>query len=191
MTNLRIALFLLAVPIAGVAALAQSSGTPPEWPSPGVTQARCQYTTHDPACAHRQEPSAPVASAGQCRPPAPCPSPCCPYGYPPPPPSPWLYQRNSGDHTAAGALIGLGIGAAAGAARDGDGGTRLVSAIILGGFGAAIGSAIGHGIPARHWHRHRPDWDDPEENAMTTQPGRAPVRRPRLKTASLERASGP
>jgi len=164
MKNLRIALFLLAVPIAYTAAFAQASSTPPERPSPRVTQAHCQYTPSDPACQHLRQPN---PSSGQCRQAARCPSPCCDY---PPTRPPFVYDSNYSTHAGTGALIGFGIGAAAGAARDGDSGTRFVSAMLVGGFGALIGAAIGHGIPARPWRHHRPAWDDPNENAANPRP---------------------
>jgi hypothetical protein len=44
--------------------------------------------------------------------------------------------------------------------------------LVVGGFGALIGSVIGHGVPSRHWRRHDPDWDDPDENSTVKPPQR-------------------
>jgi hypothetical protein len=189
MKKLRIALFLLAVPIASRAALAQSSGTAPEQPSPRVTKARCQYTPNDPACQHQRQSN---PRPGQCRQSASCPSSCCSYGYPPSSRPPLLLEPESGTHAAAGAIIGLGLGAALGAAKDGDAGSRFAGALVVGGFGALIGAIVGHGIPARPWHRRRPDWDDPEENAMDPPPNpRPPTSSPPARWPPPDQPSGP
>ncbi len=188
MKNLRIALLLLAVPLACTAAAAQSTGSVPERPSPRVTQAHCQYSPSDPACQHHAQPT---PTSAQCQYPSPCPSACCPYGYPPPPRPPWVFEPGSGNHAAAGALIGLGLGAALGASKSGNSDSRLAGALVIGGLGALIGSAIGHGIPARHWHRHRPDWDDPDENAATAPPRPDKTTRAREENSSPNQPSAP
>jgi hypothetical protein len=187
MKNLRIASFLLAVAVSGSAS-AQSSGNSPERPSPGVTQAHCQYTPDDPACQHHAPPN---RAPGQCRRPTPCPSPCCPYDYPPPYRPPWLFEPENGTHAAAGALVGFGIGAIAGAAHDGDSGTRLASALMVGTLGALIGTAVGHGIPARHWRRHHRVWDDPDENAASPGPDPAAAHTPSSWKTAASQPSGP
>ena len=188
MKNLRITLLLLAVLIAGRAALAQSFGNPPERPSDRVTLGHCQYSPNDPACQHQAQ-STPVSA--QCRYPASCPSSCCPYGYPPPSRPPWFFEAENGNHAAAGALIGLGLGAALGASKDGNADSRLAGALVIGGLGALIGSVIGHGIPARHWHRHRPDWDDSDENAATAPPRPDKTTRARKENPAPHQPSGP
>ena len=187
MKNLRIALLLLGVPIACRAAVAQSSGNPPDQPSSRVTQAHCRYSPNDPACQHHAQPT---PASPRCLYPSPCPSAYCPYGYPPPSRPPWFFELENGNHAAAGALIGLGMGAALGASKDGNADSRLAGALVVGGLGALIGSAIGHGIPARHWHRHRHDWDDPEENAMLP-PERAKMTRGRSRTTASSHRNGP
>ena len=190
MKILRMALLLLAVPIACAAASAQSSGDSSEQPSSRVSQAHCQYAPDDPACGNRKQPPPPGSGTGKCPHPAPCPSACCPYEYPPPPHPPSPFQPENGTHAAAGALIGLGMGAALGASKDGNADSRLAGAFVIGGLGALIGSVIGHGVPARHWHRHRPDWDDPEENAMLP-PERAKMTRGRSRTTASSHRNGP
>lgn len=186
MKNLRIALLLLAVLLPSMAALAQSS-TPPERPSPQVTQAHCQYTPNDPACQHARQTN---PGPGQCRPPSPCPIRCCRYGYPPPRP-PFLWEPGNGTHATAGALVGLGLGAALGASKDGNADSRLAGALVIGGLGALIGAAVGHGIPARPSHRHHPAWEGPDENASAARPNPPSRAESRRKTASADQPSGP
>lgn len=176
----RIALSLLVVPISCAAVLAQSSGNSPGQ-SARVSQAHCQYAPDDPACGHRRQPLR-VPSAGRCTSPAPCPFPCCQYGYPLPSRPPLPYAPEGGTHAVAGALVGLGLGALLGASKDGNADSRLAGALVIGGIGALIGATVGHGIPARHWRRHRPYWDDADENSMAApnQPNpNRPVAKPR------------
>jgi hypothetical protein len=180
MKKLQIALVLLALPIVCTAASGQSSGTAPERPSPRVIEPHCQYTGNDPVWQYQTQSN---PRPGQCRKPGPCPSPCCSYGYPPPSHPPFLFEPENGTHAAAGALIGLGLGAALGAAKDGHAGSRFAGALVVGGFGALIGAIVGHGIVARPRHRRHPDWDEPEERAVAPQPN------PPAATSSGQRAS--
>ena len=155
--------FLLAVSL-GCAAQSVESKKDPS--SVRVTAARCQYTPDDRAC---KEPSADQPSSSsnsrQNSPHCPSdPSDSCRDYYPRPTHPPFIFAPESGTHAAAGVLIGFGLGAAAGAARDGDGGTRFVSAMFVGGFGALIGAVIGHGIPSHAFRRHHRRDEDLEDD---------------------------
>jgi hypothetical protein len=164
MKILPVAVLMVAFPILSTAAGAQCSDKSTERRPPRVTKAHCQYTPNDPACRNPRERS--VADR-HCQHPAPCQFWCCFHGYPPPSGRPWILDPENNSHATAGALIGLGLGGALGASKDGNADSRLAGALVIGGLGALIGSVIGHGIPNRHWHRRRPDWDDPDENAGT------------------------
>jgi len=172
MKSARIALFLLSIPLASAA---QSVDSHQDQPSTRVAAARCQYATADNACvqagAHQSSSESHGNHNGSPCQPVPCsrPSRCCPGYYPRPSPPPFVFEPESGTHAAAGALIGFGLGAAAGAAKDGDAGTRFVAAVFVGGFGALVGAVIGHGIPSNAFHKHH-RWDEDLEDDVAANP---------------------
>ena len=134
---------------------------------PALSAARCQYTPAEKICGapaprcqgvdHRPgSPTFPRAALRQCTMAAPRPS------YPPP-----FLQFDDGHHAAIGAMIGFGIGAAAGATAKTDSGGRVVAALFGGGLGALFGAAVGHAIAPFHGHHyHRDPWYDDEETAI-------------------------
>jgi len=143
-----------------------------------VAAARCQYIPADPACAGASEPgpaqhSDTVAQASfPRRMPGPAPYPRRP---------PMAYGSRgypgmggptvSGRHMLIGALVGFGLGAAAGAKANTDThpGVETKAVVLVGSLGGVLGALIGAAVPAfptrsRHW-RH--SWPDDEEVQAT------------------------
>lgn len=75
--------------------------------------------------------------------------------------NPWI-GPGDGHHAAIGALIGLGVGAGLGATIKSKDGSRFVGTVLLGGLGAAFGSAIGYAVPVFHTRNHGPHFPDDE-----------------------------
>jgi len=163
-------LFLCALTLSACTALAQTSDVlATNHPPANLTAARCQYTPAEESCraTSPQESSSSLNAQLPQRTPGP--------PYPPRPPmrgtrygSPamWASDGNAG-HTAVGALIGFGLGAALGASVNNRGYTRSGEVLVGGALGAVFGAALGHAIPSFHSHHsRRPTWnDDSDEDA--------------------------
>ena len=82
----------------------------------------------------------------------------------------WTPEGN-GHHAAIGALIGFGVGAAAGAKGNTDASNRVTAILLVGSVGALLGAMIGDGIPSFHArHRHAPSWPDEDDVASRGKP---------------------
>ncbi len=141
------------------------SSTPQQ---PALSAARCQYTPAEKICGApaRDAKGSTTAQAPQHFPGPPC-APRCSMAAPRPSYPPPFLQFDDGHHAAIGAMIGFGIGAAAGATAKTDSGGRVVAALFGGGLGALFGAAVGHAIAPFHGHHyHRDPWYDDEETAI-------------------------
>ena len=176
MKNLQIVAFLLtaavwAPPVLGQTKDSRSAAAP----AVEITAARCQYTPAEAACValnegSRQSNDTTTVAQLPRRMPGPPRYPRRPPMGPPGRPysSYWAPEGDSG-HAAIGALIGFGLGAAAGASADTDARGRVGAALVGGSLCALLGAVIGHGIPSFHHHYHR-GWDgDPDEDASLRQ----------------------
>jgi hypothetical protein len=155
MKSVRIFAPLLMAVLSGSPALAQMADT-------GLTSAqvaaRCQYTPKDSACAGPDHPGSQTNGEvilAQRRMPGPPLGLRRPMGGPGPGYPPQYWGPGSGNHAAIGAVIGFGLGAAAGATAKTDARGRVVASLLGGSLCALMGAAIGHGIPSFHssWRR--------------------------------------
>jgi len=142
-------------------------------PNNAVAAARCQYTPNEPTC--RSENDSGQATDNNRtlaqlpgRMPGPTP-------YPHRPPA--AYGRRgypgmggpavSGRHMLIGALVGFGLGAAAGAKANTDPhpGVETKAVVLVGSVGGVLGALVGAAVPAfsarpRHWRHSWPDDED-------------------------------
>jgi len=160
------------------ASVAQTKDTPD---TTGLTSentseiaARCRYTPEDDACRKEIGPTSSSASSDQTlaqiprRMPGPPLRPRRLMAHPGPGYAPLWAAPDYNNHAAIGALIGFGLGAAAGAQVNTDARGRVASALIVGSIGALMGAAIGHGIPSFHARRAYPPLPLPEEDEMAS-----------------------
>ena len=156
--------------------LAQSSNSQTEdKSSPAIALARCQYTATDDSCRGQGTSDNPdpdtKAMVAQSQFPRRMPRP--PMRPPRPPMThpragyPGMWMEPTPRHAAIGALIGFGLGAAAGAKANTDQhpGMGFKAALFGGGIGAMLGAVIGAAIPSFHSrdpYRYDP-WPDEDE----------------------------
>jgi hypothetical protein len=161
----RNTLLLLAVLGTAAYALGQTDDSlaTPDLPRQ-IAVARCAYAQSENACGANpsQDTGAQDGSTAQARFPGRIPRPpMAPrrqMGYPRAGyPSPWMGEGHPG-HALIGALVGGGVGAAAGINihTNNQSGPNVVGAIVLGGLGAMVGGIIGNSVPWTHGQRlHR------------------------------------
>jgi hypothetical protein len=188
MKNLRIIALLLTAPLITSMTLAQTSDSPIETNLPvSVATARCQYTPAEQSCVgltkssqnkHSDETSTvaqfprrmPGPPFRPRRPPMAHPRGAYP-GYP------GMAMEPSGRHVLIGALIGFGLGAAAGAKANTDQhpGAGVKAAFLVGSIGGLLGAAVGAAVPsfhARNPYRHN-RWPEEDEQASRSDQGSA------------------
>ena len=186
MKNLQIVAFLLAAPLITSMTLAQTSDSSTESNLPAsVAAARCQYTPSDEACVDLRDPGQAKSGADDTtiaqlprqmpgppvrprRPPMARPR----RGYPG---YPGMAMEPNGRHALIGALIGFGLGAAAGAHANTDQhpGAGVKAAFLVGSVGGLLGALVGAATPsfhARNPYRHNP-WPDNDEQASRRDQG--------------------
>jgi hypothetical protein len=157
---------------------------------PSVVAARCQLIPVARECAEVAEtkgikgPAKETSQLAQ-RYPGPYRRPCCRgghyYAYPPA----WA---DDGQHAAISALVGFGLGAAAGATANTDARGRVAASLVVGSLGALLGAALGHAIPVFHVRRpYRGPWPDEDvDDIMAHRQPAKPTRQP-----PVQRTAGP
>jgi hypothetical protein len=162
------------------AAWAQSNDSKASAPTTQVAVARCAYSHADTVCQPAAEHVSGDSSLAQ-----------IPRRGPGSPMHPGPYMRRPGvgyadpypwpapeyNHAGMGALIGFGLGAAAGASTQTDVRGRVAASLAEGCLFGLLGGAIGHAIPAFHFRRQYDPGEWPDDDDQAEASNRKPIRR--------------